>query len=168
MGSVILAMAEPIFSSPAKTELSQIELPDFELTDRQGKTHRLSDFKGNVVFLNFWATWCPPCIQELPSMEQLNQSLKAKNFQMIAVSVDQSWEEIDSFFQRMGWQPSFLILLDSQRVVAEGLYLTEKYPESYLLDAAGKRLFFHQGADNWMSPANLNRINEALRLSKSD
>ncbi|MDB5036904.1 MAG: alkyl hydroperoxide reductase/Thiol specific antioxidant/Mal allergen, partial [Bacteriovoracaceae bacterium] len=74
------------------------EVPDFELEDSKGQKHRLSDFRGNLVFLNFWATWCPPCIQEFPLMEALNQKFKAKSFSMIGVSVDQSWVDMGPFF----------------------------------------------------------------------
>src|ERR1051326_7887498 len=62
--------------------------PDFSIKDQSGRLVKLSDFRGKVVFLNFWATWCQPCIREMPYMQKLNDRLKGRDFQMLAVSVD--------------------------------------------------------------------------------
>jgi thiol-disulfide isomerase/thioredoxin len=138
---------------------------DFSLLDRQGKAWRPSDFQGNFVLLNFWATWCPPCIEELPMMEALNQKFKAKNFSMIAVSVDNSWEEIDKFFQKGGSYPSFLILLDSPKAVSRSLG-TEKFPETYLISKEGKILKKFVGPINWMNPKILAEFEDFFRKAK--
>ena len=73
--------------------------PDFELKDPDGKLVRLSDFRGKFVFLNFWATWCEPCVDEMPAMMTLNETLKDRDFHMLAVSVDTSWEVIEEFLR---------------------------------------------------------------------
>ena len=64
--------------------------PDFSLPGLDGKMITLADYKGKVVFLNIWATWCPPCVQEMPSMEKLYQELNGEGFEILAVSIDAS------------------------------------------------------------------------------
>lgn len=151
-------LAEDGISPPEQGEL----VPDFELQARDGQTYRLSDFEGSYVFLNFWATWCPPCIEELPSMDHLNQRLKARNFVMIAVSVDESWEEIDQFLARLNREPSFLVLLDAEKVVATEQYGTEKFPETYLISPQRRLLKKYPGAYDWTEASIFSEITDFL------
>ncbi len=78
--------------------------PDFSLPDLQGKTQRLTDYRGKVVFLNFWATWCKPCKEEMPSMQVLWDNLKNQDFMMLAVSMDRvtTTKDIPSFVEQNG------------------------------------------------------------------
>lgn len=124
---------------------------DFVLKDEFGRIHKLSDFRGNLVFLNFWATWCPPCIQEFPLMDAVNQRLKAKSFTMIAISVDESFDKIQEFYSSLSKKPSFLVLLDGDHKVARG-FGTSKFPETFLIDPQGRLLKKYVGAWNWMDP----------------
>src|SRR3989442_11233541 len=90
-GLAILALAfGVVWLKSAKYEplLVGMTAPDFRLPDLQGKTQRLSDYRGKVVFLNFWATWCKPCKEEMPSMQVLWENLKNQDFMMLAVSMD--------------------------------------------------------------------------------
>src|SRR5437773_3272106 len=64
------------------------QAPDFSVKDQSGKVIKLSDYRGKVVFLNIWGTWCAPCVQEMPEMETLYQTYKDRKFQMIAISID--------------------------------------------------------------------------------
>src|SRR5438552_2968552 len=68
------------------------QAPDFSVKDQQSRLFKLGDYHGKVVFLNFWATWCQPCIKEMPAMERLNQRFKDRRFQMIPISVDNEWQ----------------------------------------------------------------------------
>jgi peroxiredoxin len=63
-------------------------VPDFAIPDLEGNLHRLADFRGQVVVLNFWATWCPPCIDEMPSLQKLHQALSERGIAVVAISVD--------------------------------------------------------------------------------
>ena len=74
--------------------------PEFAVEDRAGQVHRLSDFRGKVVLINFWATWCPPCIEEMPSMESLRKEIDETQLKIMALSVDDSWEPIDTFLEK--------------------------------------------------------------------
>ena len=78
-------------------------LPDFTLNDMQGKAHRLSDYRGKVVLLNFWATWCPPCIKEMPSMQRLQAQLAGQDFTILAVNMGET--EADMVFLDIGFRP---------------------------------------------------------------
>lgn len=137
-------------------------VPDFKLQDRKGRWHKLSDFRGSVVFLNFWATWCPPCVDELPVMDALNQRYKAKNFTMVGVSVDDDWETVNEFFQDRGKFPSFLVLLDSKKDVTTLSYGTSKFPETYIIGPTGILLKKYIGAFNWLSADKLDDIDNFL------
>ena len=125
-------------------------VPDFELEDQHGKAYRLSDFEGNIVFLNFWATWCAPCVEELPMMDSLNNKLRAKEFTMIAVSVDESWEEIKRFVQTLNREPTFLILRDPNKTIASKIYGSEMFPETYVIGKDRKLLKKYKGIKNWL------------------
>lgn len=133
-------------------------VPDFVLQDEKGRSFQLSSFRGNYVFLNFWATWCPPCIEELPSMEALNFLWRTKNFSMLAVSVDDSWEIIFNFLRRLSREPSFLILHDPSKSVSTELYGTTKFPETFLIDPEGRLIRRFDGAKPWNSPAVLSEL----------
>jgi len=140
-----------------------VEFPDFELRDRSGRVWRLSDFRGNTVFLNFWATWCPPCIEEIPSMDLLNSRMRTRPFTMIAISVDESWGEIEGFLRRLNRSPSFLILHDPQKVYASGILGIEKYPETFVISKEGRLLKHYQGAVDWLSPKAVEEMRSFLK-----
>ena len=74
--------------------------PDFQLPDATGRTVSLSQQKGHPVLVNFWATWCPPCVDEVPSIEDLARRLKGTDMRMLAVSVDDDWDQIRRFFAK--------------------------------------------------------------------
>jgi peroxiredoxin len=125
--------------------------PDFSLRDLAGRTHRLSDFRGKVVFLNLWATWCPPCRMEMPSMERLHQRLRGKDFVLLAVSEDESGATaVQPFVQEMGL--TFPILLDTEGTVPPRYGVTG-YPETFLIDRDGRVVHHTIGPEDWDSEA---------------
>jgi peroxiredoxin len=123
--------------------------PDFTLTDLQGQTHRLSDFKGKIVFLNIWATWCPPCRMEMPSMEHLYRRLKGRDFIMVAVSEDEEGKAaVQSFVDQMGI--TFPVLVDPDGIVP-GRYGVTGYPETFVIDRQGRVIQHTIGPEDWAS-----------------
>lgn len=86
--------------------------PDFLLEDMDGKMRQLSALRGKVVLVNFWATWCPPCRREMPSLERLNQALKGANFEILAVNVGEDADTVDAFTSTLDVVPSFPIAFD--------------------------------------------------------
>jgi peroxiredoxin len=112
--------------------------PDFTLPDLQGKKRSLSDYRGKVVLLSFWATWCPPCVDELPSMARLQARMKGQpDFALVTVSVDDSAKVVKKFFKRQGalFRPEAVLMDPSRKVPAS--FGTVKFPETYLIDRTG-------------------------------
>ena len=112
--------------------------PDFQLPDATGHTLSLSQQRGHPVFLNFWATWCPPCVDEVPSLEDLARRLKGSDMRMLAVSVDDDWDKIRRFFAKGS---DIGVLLDTSHDVPKK-FGTEKFPETFLIDAAGRVRYY--------------------------
>src|SRR5205807_1638971 len=116
-------------------ELPPVAAPPFSLPMRDGMQIDLSEYRGKVVLLNFWATWCPPCRDEEPSLRKLASTVDRSKFELVAVSVDDDWQVIDKYFA--GATPPYTVVLDRGAEVSQR-YGTTKYPESYLIDETGK------------------------------
>ena len=130
--------------------------PDFTLTDMQGKQVTLAQFRGKVVILNFWATWCPPCREEMPSMERLSQQFKDQGLVLLAVNVEEDgFEAVSSFLNKNPY--SFPILLDTA-VDVQNLYQVYRFPESFLIDRNGNVVDKIIGGRDWMSAPILAKI----------
>lgn len=137
--------------------------PDFTLTDKNGKKVTLSSFRGKVVLLNFWATWCPPCRQEMPSMEKLFQSFHDRtDFVMLAVDSQEPLTTVEPFLKKYGY--TFPILLDTTGEVGS-MYSVTGIPTTYLIDAQGRVIAGKVGAHDWTIPAVADGLN-ALLVSK--
>lgn len=121
--------------------------PDFVLKDLSGNKLRLSDLKGKVVFLNFFAHWCPPCRSEMPSMQALYGKLKGKNFEMVAVAVESSPKNDAESLVRSGGY-TFRVLLDSNGAVAEK-YGVRGIPATFVIDKKGRVVFEEVGSRDW-------------------
>ena len=134
--------------------------PDFALPRvGGGQPLELASLRGQVVLLNFWATWCKPCEDEMPAMERLYQSLRGDGFELVAVSVDVGDEEVEAFRDRLGL--SFPILRDPDRAVAN-LYQSPRFPESWLVGRDGVLVARFIGPREWDAPEYAGRIRELL------
>jgi peroxiredoxin len=122
--------------------------PDFQLPDAGGRTVSLSEQKGHPVLLNFWATWCPPCVDEVPSLEDLARKIDGSDLRFLAVSVDDDWGAIRRFFPKGS---SIGVLLDASHEIPKK-FGTEKYPESFLIDAAGRVRYYFINKRDWSRP----------------
>lgn len=135
--------------------------PDFILNDLSGKPVQLSSLKGKVVLVNFWATWCPPCREEIPSMVKLNQLMQGKNFQMLAVSIDEGGKEaVQDFFKQGG--VTLPALLDADGKTAR-LYGTTGVPETFVVDTKGMIRQKVIGAVDWSSPEAVQFLEQAMQ-----
>lgn len=123
--------------------------PQFHVKDRNGQMHSLNDFRGKVVLVNFWATWCPPCIEEMPSMDNLQKKLDEEKFAVIAISVDDSWDPVDAYIKSSNLDLN--IYSDFEGKVAK-LYGTHKVPETYILSKEGTVVRKIMGVIDWTSP----------------
>lgn len=108
--------------------------PDFTLTDLEGSPLRLSDLRGKVVFINFWATWCPPCRAEMPEIEAVYQKYKDKDVVVIGVDIAENESKVRQFVQRGGY--SWTFVLDTTAEVANDYEITA-IPTSFFIDREG-------------------------------
>ncbi|MCF6266999.1 MAG: TlpA family protein disulfide reductase [Desulfuromusa sp.] len=109
--------------------------PDFQLEDLDGNLVSLSSLRGKVVMVNFWATWCPPCIEEMPSMERLNEAMAGDDFVMLAINTESTGRTVvPAFLKKTPY--TFPILYDDKAVVQQ-LYGVYKFPESYIIRKDG-------------------------------
>jgi peroxiredoxin len=163
----LLIMSLCTLSACSRKESPALEgkpAPDFTLKDMSGKQVRLSDLKGKVVMLNFWATWCPPCREEIPSMFKLNSLMAGKPFQMLAVSIDEGGEKVVSeFFKGAG--ATLPVLLDTDNAVSRR-YGTTGVPETFIVDSKGVILKKVVGGMDWSSPEVVGFFDEAIKNSK--
>ncbi len=139
--------------SQVGTEVGKIA-PDFKLPDLEGEQSSLSDFRGQYVVLNFWATWCPPCRQEMPNLDQFHQ--KNGNFTVVAVNIRDNKQRVQEFMQYNDYQ--FPILLD-QTAEVSSKYQVGVIPTTYFLAPQGKIKKIHRGA---LTTEQLNRIKQNI------
>jgi peroxiredoxin len=155
-GTIFLAIH---FHRPGPLEVGD-PAPDFTLAGLQGQTVSLGDHRQGVVVLNFWATWCPPCIEEMPSLERFAEAMRGKGIAVIGVSVDQDAAALEKFVAAAGL--SFPIARDPNQTVA-ARYGTSKFPESYVIDLEGKIAEKIIGAVDWQDPRLMARVERLAR-----
>jgi peroxiredoxin len=109
--------------------------PDFRFPGLDGKTVGLSDYRGKVVLVNIWATWCPSCVDEMPSMQKLYQKLQGEDFEILAVSIDSLGEMVVAPFMQK-YKLTFPALIDSAGTIRRS-YGTTGVPESFIIDKNG-------------------------------
>lgn len=142
--------------------------PDFQLPDSSGKQHRLSDYRGNVVFLNFWASFCDPCREEMPSMENLVRQYEQQGMVMIAISHDTEQKHMDDFMaQFLPGQRSAMTTLWDPEIKTAPQYGTELIPETYIINREGQIVARFVNAYDWMRPEVKTLIEALLRADSS-
>jgi peroxiredoxin len=160
--AVLVAAGFALFGGPsAPPPISRgSAAPDFSLPGLAGESARtLSGLRGRVVLLNFWATWCKPCEDEMPAMQRLHAALAGSDFELLAVSVDTEEADVRTFRDRLGL--SFPILLDPERRVSHQ-YQVFRYPETLLIDRDGVVVERYVGPRDWDDPLYLERIRALL------
>ena len=135
--------------------------PQFTLRNLKGNLEGLEEHSGNVIVVNFWATWCGPCVQEMPSFEKLYRRFRSQGLTILAVSLDKEGSsKVRSFADE--YNLSFSILLDTQGVV-EKLYPSYTIPFTYVIDKQGWVVARVDGAKNWESPETFRAIEYLLK-----
>jgi peroxiredoxin len=133
--------------SPLKTGLPA---PNFSFPGLDGNMVSLSDYRGHIVLVNIWATWCPPCVDEMPSMEKLYKELKGKNFEILAVSIDSLGTKAVAPFMKK-YKLTFPALMDSDATITT-LYQTTGVPESFIINQEGILIEKIIGPRDWAMP----------------
>jgi len=148
---VLLQTKDSAFNLSGTPRLGKgVPAPDFTLPGLDGQTVSLADYRGKVVLLNIWATWCPPCVEEMPSMEKLYQELKAEGFEILAVSMDVAGAQAVLPFMKK-YKLNFPALTDTEGAL-KSLYQTTGVPESFVIDKDGIIVEKVIGPRDWASP----------------
>jgi thiol-disulfide isomerase/thioredoxin len=121
---------------------------DANITDMKGNPVKLSNYEGKVIFLNLWATWCPPCREEMPSMEKLQKAFEKDDFVILAVSQGEKMSTVQKFLTKKPY--SFPIFIDHANEVSSN-YATGSIPTSYLIDKKGMLVAQFVGGRDWYS-----------------
>lgn len=166
-GAVVLAVTFAIVwlqSSKYEPLVVGKAAPDFSLTDLNDKPHRLSDFRGKVVFLNFWATWCSPCREEMPSMEVLNKNFEKDGLVVLAVSIDRvtTTKDIPPFVKSLNL--TFPVLIDSWGITDKP-YKRLGVPETFIIDQQGIVREIIIGPKDWTRIDNLKTLMALLNVT---
>jgi cytochrome c biogenesis protein CcmG/thiol:disulfide interchange protein DsbE len=134
--------------------------PNFSIVTEHGRTITRSDFGGKILALNFWASWCPPCVEELPSMNQFAQEYASQGIVVIGISIDKN----ENLYKRFLTQRhvAFDTARDPEADISAS-YGTFVIPETYIIDRDGKVLEKTPDAFNWMDPQFLARMNSMVK-----
>ena len=135
------------------------QAPDFKIVGDNGRTYTRSDFGGKLLVLNFWASWCAPCVQEVPSLAAFQRSMGADGVVVLGVSIDTSQQRYQQFLQR--FRVDFPTARDPEADVSSS-YGTFQIPETYLIDSTGKVREKIISNQNWMDPQFLQRVKGML------
>lgn len=152
----------PVDVRKARPDLQQ-QAPEFTLIDLQGRRQSLAEYKGKVILLNFWATWCGPCRVEMPSMETVYRELQNEGFEILAISSDPQGAVVTRPFSESN-DLTFPILHDTEYDVS-GVYGVRTLPMSFLIDRHGTLRHRVFGARDWNSPEAKEVIRSLLKES---
>ena len=137
--------------------------PDFSLNLLNGGNRRLSSYRGQVVLLNFWATWCPPCVMEMPSMENLYQRFRNQGLEILAVNVGESTNTAKDFIDLHGF--SYPIMMDTNQSVARQ-YGIQYFPTTFIVDRSGTVINMSIGFKQWDTPEMIAAFELLLRSNR--
>lgn len=166
---ILLLVSFSVFADWQQPELSHnltpvknvISASDFELPDMDEEIIKLSKYRGKVVLLNFWATWCPPCIREMPSMERLHQQVAAEDFKVLAVNQMEDIDQVFAFTGQLDVDPTFEILFDANSEVSQA-YAVRGLPTTYLIDKKGNIRYRAVGGREFNHPEVIKIINQLI------
>jgi thiol-disulfide isomerase/thioredoxin len=136
--------------------------PSLKLKDLDGQLHDLTQLKGKVVLINFWATWCPPCRREMPSMERLSQALAGEAFAVLAVDVGEDADTITTFTSQLDTTLNFPILLDTRSRVMQA-WNVAGLPTTFLINQQGRIVASAVGGREFDHPEIIRTIRELVR-----
>jgi thiol-disulfide isomerase/thioredoxin len=137
--------------SAAGAQATMRPAPDFELKSADGKSHKLSELKGQAVVVHFWAAWCPPCLGEIPNWLEFARKWEGKSVRFVAISLDKSWDEAHKILPDAELPKNVLSLLDLEQTLPDR-FGTYQYPETYLLTPDHKIAVKWVGPQEWASP----------------
>ncbi len=160
--NLILGMVVTVFAatSLASSGLEGQAAPDFSLKSSSGENLRLSEYRGDVVMINFWATWCGPCRQEMPLLDELYARYERVGFSLLGVNIDDDSRRAMRMIDELG--VNFPVLFDARKEVSE-LYEVEAMPVTVLVDREGNVRYVHHGYQPGYEDTYLDQIRSLLR-----
>ena len=138
--------------------------PPIELNTLDGQPFQLQQLRGKVVLVNFWATWCEPCVEEMPSIQKLRTRLAGAPFEVVAVNLQEGEARIRGFLEKVPLD--FPIVRDTDGAVSRA-WQARMFPSSYLVDAEGKIRYVRTGAIDWSAPENVKTVESLLPRSRT-
>ncbi len=141
----------------------KIQPMPIELPDIHGQTYSLIDYRGRVTLVNFWASWCPPCVQEIPSLNRLREQMRDQPFSLISINYAESRLEIEQFMQRVAVH--FPVLMDSAGQVA-AQWKVFAFPSTFIIDSQGQIAYGVNAGLEWDTPEVVNTLQGLLKSQK--
>ena len=160
----VFLSASPLLANAQTSGLTAVPgkplAPDFELASLKGRDHRLSDYRGKVVVVNFWATWCPSCLAEMPSMNRAWRDLSPDGFVLLAVNVGEDRQTVEDF--AANFQLAFPVLLDPGNTQSDEWSIWG-LPTTFIVDPRGRIAYRAVGGRDWDDPELMAQI-RALQI----
>ncbi|HXZ48252.1 MAG TPA: TlpA disulfide reductase family protein [Usitatibacter sp.] len=153
--AAVLAVA----ADPPMRAWAERATPPLVLKDLAGREVDLRSLRGHVVLVNFWATWCGPCIAEMPALQRLHERLGGEPFEVLAVNYGESRPKVEGFVRKKGF--TFDVLLDPDQAAADA-WKARGLPMTYLVDADGRVRYWSFGERDWSSGESLHQVEELL------
>ena len=162
LSKLLIGFALTVFaaSSLASSGLAGKPAPDFALKSSAGQNLRLSEYRGDVVMINFWATWCGPCRQEMPLLDQLYSRYERVGFNLLGVNIDDDSDRALDMIRELG--VNFPVLFDARKEVSK-LYDVDAMPVTVLVDREGNVRYVHQGYKPGYEDKYLDQVRSLLR-----
>jgi thiol-disulfide isomerase/thioredoxin len=155
--------------TPDTTQLVEMELPPFNFKDLNGNDYSISDFKGKIVILNFWASWCGPCLEEFPAILKIVNSYP-KEIVLVAISNDESKKDIIKFFKRFDINQkivnSVLLGYDPNKEISSTIFNVIKLPETFIINRNGKIIRKIVGASLWKDDGLDSFFNKIININQ--
>ena len=163
VGALLAAFVSRVNGAELKRWKGKPAAPEIDLMTVDGRPLSLQALRGKVVLVNFWATWCEPCIREMPSLQQLRDQLHADGFEVLAVNYQEGPARINSFIEKL--QLSLPVVRDTDGSVARA-WGARIFPANYLVDRAGNIRHSMSGAADWTSPSLVSTIRTLLTAQR--
>lgn len=137
-----------------------VSAPELELQDMGGNNYRLKDYRGKVVVLNFWATWCPPCVEEIPSLGRLQQAFSNDDLVVLSVDIGENKKDVQAFLQQVS--AAFPVLLNPDGSTVKQWNIIA-FPTTFIIDAHGTIRLAYYGWLEWDKPDIVEQLRELVK-----